>query len=180
MSHESFTLQHFALGRTTAWLVFILSVLYAVITGFGFLSLKSPTDPIGDPYFSLMELLIILVASLMVVSNRLKEKKVIIFAVGASPFNEKAIEELEKRNLSEALVQIPLFYCRGAWHESAMTTQDRLLCRMLKKTVSKKAPALYEPWEAALMETTESDSDWTDKLFLNPIIEYARATLSRK
>jgi murein endopeptidase len=87
---------------------------------------------------------------------------------------------LEKRNLPEKLSQIPLFYCRGAWRESAMTIQDRLLCRMLKKTVAKKDPALYEPWEAALMETAESDSDWTDKLFTNPIIEHALATLSRK
>lgn len=108
--------------------------------------------------------------------DRLKEKKILIFAVGASPYNEKAIEELKKRNLPEVLGQIPLFYCRGAWRESAMTLQDRLLCRMLKKTVAKKDPAHYEPWEAALMETMGLDSDWTDKTYLNPIIEYARGS----
>ncbi len=106
--------------------------------------------------------------------DRLKEKKVLIFAVGASPYNEKAMEELKKRNLQPVLGQIPLFYCRGAWRESSMTFQDRMLCSLLKKTVAKKDPALYEPWEVALIQTTGLDSDWTDKTYLNPIIEYAR------
>ncbi|MHB8134973.1 MAG: flavodoxin domain-containing protein [Anaerolineaceae bacterium] len=107
--------------------------------------------------------------------DRLKEKKIMIFAVGASPFNERAMEELKKRNLPEKLAQIPIFYCRGAWRESAMTVQDRLLCGILKKTVAKKDPAQYEPWEAALIQTSGSDSDWTDKTYLNPIIEYVQA-----
>jgi hypothetical protein len=42
-------------------------VAYAVTTILGFLSLKSPQDPIGDPYFTIMELLIILMAPLLVV-----------------------------------------------------------------------------------------------------------------
>ena len=37
-------------------------------TALGFLSLKSPEDPIGDPFFTIMELLIVLIAPLMVVS----------------------------------------------------------------------------------------------------------------
>ncbi len=68
MSHEGFTSQHRAIGRAAAWAVFFLLVVYAVTTGLGFLSLKSPQDPIGDPFFSIMELLIVLIAPLMVVS----------------------------------------------------------------------------------------------------------------
>ncbi|MBE9047271.1 hypothetical protein IQ255_23205 [Pleurocapsales cyanobacterium LEGE 10410] len=67
MSHEGFTLQHRALGITAAWFVFLLEVVYAVTTVLGFLSLKSPQDPIGDPFFSIMELLIVLIAPLMVI-----------------------------------------------------------------------------------------------------------------
>jgi len=47
--------------------VFSLTVIYAVTTVIGLLSLKSPRDPIGDPYFSLMELLTLLIAPLMVI-----------------------------------------------------------------------------------------------------------------
>lgn len=68
MSHEGFTSQHRAIGTAAAWAVFFLGVMYAVTTVLGFLSLKSPQDPIGDPYFTIMELLIVLMAPLMVVS----------------------------------------------------------------------------------------------------------------
>ncbi len=68
MSHEGFTPQHRAFGRAAAWAVSVLLVVYAVTTVLGFLSLASPSDPIGDPYFTVMELLIILIAPLMVIT----------------------------------------------------------------------------------------------------------------
>jgi len=46
----------------------MLGIAYAVTTLFGFLSLKSPHDPIGDPFFTMMELLTLLIAPLMAVS----------------------------------------------------------------------------------------------------------------
>jgi hypothetical protein len=67
MSHEGFTAQHRTIGRAAAWGVFFLCLAYAPTTALGFLSLKSPQDPIGDPYFSIMELLIVLMMPLMVV-----------------------------------------------------------------------------------------------------------------
>jgi hypothetical protein len=68
MPHEGFTPQHRTLGRIAAWGTFFLLIVYAVTTVLGLLSLKSPLDPIGDPYFTLMELLIVLIAPLLVVS----------------------------------------------------------------------------------------------------------------
>ena len=68
MYHEDFTPLHRILGRAAAWSVFFLCVIYAVTTILGLLSLKSPQDPIGDPYFTIMELLIILLMPLMVVT----------------------------------------------------------------------------------------------------------------
>lgn len=68
MSHEGFTPQHRILGRAAAWVVFSLIVIYAVTTILGFLSLKNPLDQMGDPYFTMMELLIILMVPFMVVS----------------------------------------------------------------------------------------------------------------
>lgn len=68
MFHAGFTPQHRAIGRGAAWAVFFFLVVYVVTTVLGFLSLKSPQDPIGDPFFTIMELLIVLIAPLMVVS----------------------------------------------------------------------------------------------------------------
>ena len=106
--------------------------------------------------------------------DKLKGKKVVVFAVGASPYNEKAVEEIKQRNVKGELSQIPCFYCRGAWNEADMSWKDRTLCNMLKKAVSKKDSADYEPWEAALMESVGSNNDWTDKENIIPILEYIR------
>ena len=59
MSHEDFTLRHRTIGRAAAWAIFSLGMLYLVPLVLGVLSLTSPQDPIGDPYFSMMELLIL-------------------------------------------------------------------------------------------------------------------------
>ena len=67
MAHEDFTRHHRRLGKTAAWAVFFLLVAYAVTLALGLLSLESPADPIGDPYFSLLELLIVVMAPLMVI-----------------------------------------------------------------------------------------------------------------
>ena len=103
--------------------------------------------------------------------DKLKDKKLIVFAVGASPYDEKAMEALRKRHFEGNLSAIPCFYCRGAWDEDAMSWKDRTMCGMLKKMVAKKDPSTYEPWETALMEAMGAKHDWTDKETLNPIIK---------
>lgn len=91
--------------------------------------------------------------------ERLKGRRLIVFAVGASPYDEKAMRALREHNFKNELTAIPCFYCRGAWNESAMTLRDKVLCSMLKSAVSKKDASGYEPWESALMEAIGSDAD---------------------
>jgi hypothetical protein len=66
--HEGFTSGHRRIGRFAALSVFVLGVAYAVVTALGFRSLASPQDPIGYPYVTLMELLIIPLAVLYLVT----------------------------------------------------------------------------------------------------------------
>jgi len=56
------------IGQTACWMVFVLGVFYAVITTIGLFSLESPQHSIGNPYFTIMEILSILIALLMAVS----------------------------------------------------------------------------------------------------------------
>jgi hypothetical protein len=60
--HVTFTASARRLGLLSAIWVFSLSLLYALTLIFGFRSLASPEEPIGDPWFSILELLIIGVA----------------------------------------------------------------------------------------------------------------------
>lgn len=102
--------------------------------------------------------------------QELKKKQLLIFAVGASPYDEKNLKNLR---LKSELKDIPLFYCRGAWNEKIMSFKDRTLCSVLKKMVAKKASATREPWEAALMEAMGGGSfDWTNEAYLTPILNY--------
>ena len=85
--------------------------------------------------------------------GQLADKKIAVFAVGASPYDEKAILQMRDLHFKNELRSIPLFYCRGAWDEETMKFTDRALCKMLQKAVAKQNPDEYEPWQKALMCT---------------------------
>ena len=104
--------------------------------------------------------------------DELKNKKLAIFCVGASPFEEQAFKEIKTRNLKEDLKNIPTFYGRGAWDEENMSFKDRTLCKMLQKAIAKKDPNTYEPWMKALMGAVGKKCDWTDKEYLKPLLKY--------
>ena len=103
--------------------------------------------------------------------DALKEKKIIVFCDGASPYEEKAFNEIRKHNMNGELERIPFFYCRGGWDMASMSFMDRNLCKLLRKAVAKKDPSEYEVWEAALMAAGDDKCDWTDKEYIKPIIE---------
>ncbi|HYB75432.1 MAG TPA: hypothetical protein VEC08_00585 [Nitrososphaerales archaeon] len=67
VSDESFTDAYRRLGRISSYVVFVVLLAYVPTLILGLLSLKSPLQPIGDPYFSLMELLIVIAAPLMLI-----------------------------------------------------------------------------------------------------------------
>ena len=97
-------------------------------------------------------------------------KRVIVFFVGASPYDETDFREVVGRNMKDSLSGIPCFYCRGAWDLGAMTVIDRNLCKMLKRVVAKKNPEELEVWEKALVAADDDCCDWTDKKYLEPIL----------
>lgn len=105
----------------------------------------------------------------------LENKKLAIFCVGSSPFEQKAFEEIKAHNLKGELKNIPIFYGRGAWDEDRMNWKDRTLCKMLQKAISKKTPDSCEPWMKALLSATGQKCDWTDRSYLTPLLDYIKA-----
>jgi len=67
MFHTNFTKLDRMIGKSTALALFWMGIIYTVILTIGLVTLKSPLDPIHDPWFSIMEILIIIMAPLMVV-----------------------------------------------------------------------------------------------------------------
>ena len=105
----------------------------------------------------------------------LKGKRIAVFCCGASPYEENAFRQVAEHNMKGFKEKIPLFYCRGAWDMSTMTFRDRTLCSLLRKAVGKKDPANYEVWEKALMAAGEEACDWTDRMYIQPIVEWIQA-----
>ena len=58
--------------------------------------------------------------------------------MGASPFDQKAFDQVKTQNMRGLPEGIPVFYARGAYDEKRMSLKDRTLCRMLKKTLTGK------------------------------------------
>jgi menaquinone-dependent protoporphyrinogen IX oxidase len=104
--------------------------------------------------------------------SMLKDKNLVIFAVGASPQEEGTVPAIKKVNFTEEMKDVPCFYLRGAFDEDKMNMGDRMLIKMLKKMVGKKDPSKYENWEKALMESIGKPADWTSKENLMPLIDY--------
>lgn len=104
--------------------------------------------------------------------SALKDKKIAVFCVGASPCDQSAFNQIIEHNFTGDIKGIPCFYCRGAWDEESMSFADRTLCKMLQKAVAKKDSSAYEPWEKALMCAVGQKCDWTDKEYLQPIIKF--------
>ena len=105
----------------------------------------------------------------------LLDKKIAVFYVAASPYDEKAYNQMREMHFKDKLQSIPSFHCRGAWDLDNMSFTDRTLCKMLQKAVAKKNPAEYEPWEAALMEAGEQVCDWTAENYLYPLYDFLKA-----
>lgn len=104
--------------------------------------------------------------------DKLKNKKLAIFCVGASPYDENALAEIKAHNLTGYLKDIPLFYGRGTWNENSLKFPDKMMCKMLQKSIAKKDSSTYEPWMKALMSAIGQNCDWTDKKYLIPLIDY--------
>lgn len=65
---DLFKKKHITIGNVTSWSVSSIITIYLVTLILGFISLKSPDAPIGNPYFTILELLIIILGPLMVFS----------------------------------------------------------------------------------------------------------------
>lgn len=107
--------------------------------------------------------------------KQLANKKIAVFAVGASPYDEKAIAQIRELHFKNELNNIPMFYCRGAWNEEKMRFADRTLCKLLQKAVAKQNSEEYEPWQKALMCAVGQKCDWTEKSYLEPLLEYIQS-----
>ena len=103
--------------------------------------------------------------------NKLKDKKVIVFATGVSPSREEAISEVINKNFtSEEQKYIQFFYLRGGFDYSKLKPFDKVLMTLLKWKIKTKKE--LTPDERGMLETYDKPADFTRKKNIDKIITY--------
>lgn len=101
------------------------------------------------------------------------KKPVFLFAVGATQPCPEVMETLRDRIKPEE-VPARLFYLRGAFDMAKMHAADRMMIRILQKSLSKKPRETLEPWARDMLDNQGRSADWTDRQALAPLIEAIR------
>ena len=71
--------------------------------------------------------------------NKLKDKKIVVFATGASPLRDEVVSEVINKNFTtEQQKYIKFFYLRGGFNYSKLNPFDKLLMILLKKCLRSK------------------------------------------
>ncbi len=98
--------------------------------------------------------------------GKLKDKNIIIFAVGASPANDAIVKELIEKNFSaEEQNKIKLYYLRGGFNFDKLDILNKIIMTLLKwKLYFKKNKS---PDEAGMLAAFSKPVDFTRKENIN-------------
>lgn len=102
----------------------------------------------------------------------LKEKKVAVFAVGATPVSDAMIQTVKEKNWKPGMEHMPCFVLRGGMDCGRMTWIDRTLIGMMRRMIKKRPADQREDWETALLQCGNRPVDFTHKESLQPLITW--------
>lgn len=99
-------------------------------------------------------------------------KKVIVYAVGASPQRENVLNEVKEHNFSPEMADVALFYLQGGFNYSKLDFTNKVLMalfwvrlKLLRKRTSD---------EKGMLAAYSKPLDCTRKENIKPLIEYAK------
>ncbi len=110
--------------------------------------------------------------------ERLKDKKLVVFATGASPSSEAVIEEIITSNFSpDQRDKIKCFYLRGGFNYDKLPIGDKLLMTLLKWKIrnKKKQKKALSRDEKGMLAAYSKPVDFTKKEQINEIVEYVNS-----
>lgn len=105
--------------------------------------------------------------------KKLKNKKLVVFATGASPLRDNVINEVIDKNFSvDERRYIKFFYLRGGFNYSKLNFFDRFLMMLLKWKIKNKKPGELSADEIGMLSIYDKPVDFTDKKNIHKIIAY--------
>jgi menaquinone-dependent protoporphyrinogen IX oxidase len=102
----------------------------------------------------------------------LRDKRVIVFAVGASPPRENVLAQIRKHNFENTMANVELFYLRGGFDYSKLDWTNKVLMTLLK--VRLKLKKTKTPDEVGMLAAYAKPMDFTKKDNIKNIVEYAK------
>jgi menaquinone-dependent protoporphyrinogen IX oxidase len=104
----------------------------------------------------------------------LKDKKVVVFATGASPFREEVLSEVIDKNFTtEEQKHIQFFYLRGGFDYSKLKPFNKVLMTLLKWKMKMKKE--LTPDERGMLACYDKPVDFTRKKNIDKIITYVNS-----
>lgn len=102
--------------------------------------------------------------------DKWSSKKLIVFCVGASPFDNPDIEIGMKQNFTEEeFEKVNVFYCPGGINYEKMSLKSKLMMKAFAKVASLKWNKTDQ--EKEMIEVLSSSYDISDKKYIEPILE---------
>ena len=105
--------------------------------------------------------------------DKLKSKKVVVFATGASPSREEVLNDVINKNFTtEQQKYIKFFYFRGGFNYSKLNLFDKFLMTLLKWKIKNKKKDTLTTDEIGMLAIYEKSVDFTKKEHITAIINY--------
>ncbi|SHJ81941.1 Protoporphyrinogen IX oxidase, menaquinone-dependent (flavodoxin domain) [Clostridium amylolyticum] len=103
--------------------------------------------------------------------DKLKDKKIAVFATGASPSREEPINEVRDRNFTkEQQEQLAFFYLRGGFDYTKLNVFDKFLMSLLKWQLKKKKELTLD--DRGMLAAYENPIDFTRKKNIEELIAW--------
>lgn len=108
--------------------------------------------------------------------DKLKDKKLVVFATGASPKRENVIKEVQDKNFTKEEQEfIKFFYLRGGFNYKKLNFFDKFLMNALKRKIKSKNKEEWNDDEIGLMAIYDKPVDYTMKKNIDEIVEYVNS-----
>lgn len=108
--------------------------------------------------------------------DKLKGKKIVIFATGASPSREGVIDDVVNANFTpEEMKGLRFFYLRGGFDYSRLGLFDKLLMTLLKWKMKSKKKEKLSSDEKGMLAVYDKPVNFTKRENIKELIEYVRS-----
>lgn len=102
--------------------------------------------------------------------SKLKDKHIVVFAVGSSSERSEVIQAIKTQNLTgEMKDKVNIFFCRGGLDYPKMTKRDRFMMWMLKQAIQRKKEKDSDM--EGILATYGKKVDFTHRKYIRPLIE---------